>query len=88
VEKSNTGETIFLARAHPVAIRADRVDLAVVGQIAERLRQPPLRRRVGGEAVVEHGRAGGEIGAGKVGIKRAQTVRQDHRLVADHRSRQ
>ena len=32
----------------------DRVDLAVVREIAERMREPPLRQRVGGEALVEH----------------------------------
>ena len=45
------------ARQHPAAVGADGVDLAVVRQHAERLRQAPLRRGVGGEALVEHHRA-------------------------------
>ena len=42
-----------LARAHPVAVAAQRVDLAVVGDHPERLRQLPGRERVGREARVD-----------------------------------
>ena len=38
----------------PVAVALDGVDFAVVGQVAERLGQPPLRPGIGGEALVEH----------------------------------
>ena len=55
-----------LARAHPVDVAADGVDLAVVGDHPQRLRQLPARRRVGREARVDdregagqrHGRGG------------------------------
>ncbi len=39
----------------PVAVALDGVDLAVVGQQAERLGQRPARERVGGEAGVHDG---------------------------------
>ena len=39
----------------PVAVALDGVDLAVVREQAIRVRQSPLRQRVGGEALVEHG---------------------------------
>ena len=38
----------------PVAVGLDGVDLAVMRQQAERMRQTPLRQRVGREALVEH----------------------------------
>jgi excinuclease UvrABC ATPase subunit len=40
-------------RHRPVTVALDRIDLAVVSQKAERLRQPPLRQRVGREALVK-----------------------------------
>ena len=42
-----------LARAHPVAVAHERVDLAVVGDEPVRVRERPARERVGGEARVD-----------------------------------
>ncbi len=39
-----------LARLHPVVVAAQRIDLAVVGEIAVRVRPVPARERVGAEA--------------------------------------
>ena len=71
------------ARLRPAAIAFDGVDLAVVGEQAEGVRQRPARQGVGGEALVEHHRARGQVVALQVGKERGQLVRQDHALVAD-----
>ncbi len=76
------------ARLRPAAVALDGVDLAVVRQQAERMRQRPARQRVGGEALVEDHRAAGQLGALQVGVERRQLVRQHHALVADGVRRQ
>ncbi len=45
---------LVAARLRPVAVALDGVDFAVVGEIPERLRQPPLRPGVGGKALMKH----------------------------------
>jgi hypothetical protein len=47
-----------LARPHPVDIAPQRVDLAVVGDVAIRMRERPGRERVGREALVDQGQCG------------------------------
>lgn len=47
------GDEVLLARVGPAAVGLDGVDLAVVGEEAERLGQRPARRGVGREALVE-----------------------------------
>ncbi len=76
------------ARLRPGAVAGDGVDLAVVRQQAERLRQRPARRGVGGEALVEHHHARRQVGALQVRIQLRKPVRQHHALVADARHRQ
>lgn len=71
------------ARLRPAAVAFNGVDLAVVGEQAERMRQRPARQRVGGKALVEDDRAGGQVAALQVRVERAQLVRQHHALVAD-----
>ena len=71
-------------RLHPAPVGADGVDLAVVSKETEGLRQPPLRRRVGGEALVEHHRVGDKRLVVKIGVDVAQATRCGHGLVADH----
>ncbi len=71
------------ARLRPAAVAFDGVDLTVVRQHPERMRQRPARQRVGGKALVEHDRAGGQIVALQVHVEAAQLVRQHHALVAD-----
>ncbi|MNM41960.1 hypothetical protein D3C81_527880 [compost metagenome] len=67
----------------PAAVAFDGVDLAVVGEHPERVRQRPARQRVGGEALVEHDGAGGQFAALQVREEAAELVRQHHALVAD-----
>ena len=69
--------------AHPGAVAGDGVDLAVVREQPERLRQRPARRGIGGEALVEHHRAAGQVRAPQVGVELGEAVGQDHALVAD-----
>jgi hypothetical protein len=42
-----------LTRAHPVDVPAQRVDLAVVGEVAERVRERPGGEGVGAEALMD-----------------------------------
>ena len=55
-----------LAGAHPVDVAAQRVDLAVVGDDAIRVRQRPRREGVGAEALVDERQARLEIGVAQV----------------------
>ncbi len=71
------------ARLRPATIALDGVDLAVVGEHAERVGERPARQRVGREALVEHDRAGGQLAALQVREEAAELVRQHHALVAD-----
>ena len=45
-------------RLRPAPVAFDGVDLAVVGEQAERMRQRPARQRIGGKTLVKHNRAG------------------------------
>ena len=72
-----------LARGHPVAVAAQRVDLAVVREVAVRVREAPRRERVGGEAAVhQRDRAGGAL-VGEVGEERLDLLLGEHPLVDD-----
>src|SRR3546814_3521814 len=46
-----------LVALHPILVAADRVDFAIMGEAAERLRQPPLRESVGRIALVKDSNA-------------------------------
>ncbi len=70
------------ARLGPVAVAGDGVDLAVVGEKAERLRQRPLRHGVGGEALVEDADGGGQTLVAEVREELRQ-VRRHHQTFID-----
>ena len=72
-----------LAGAHPVAVALDGVDLAVVGDGAERLGQRPGRERVGGEARVDDRELGLEALVREVRVERLQLGGGQHALVDD-----
>ena len=76
------------ARLHPGAVAEQRVDLAVVGQQAERLGQLPGWERVGRVALVEHGQAALVVGVAQVGIEGRQLVRGEQALVDERSARQ
>jgi hypothetical protein len=64
-----------LVALHPVLVAADRVDLAVMGKHAERLRQPPLREGVGRIALVEDRDPADEALVLQIGIEDRQFPR-------------
>ena len=76
------------ARLRPTAVAAYRVDLAVVGEEAKRLRQAPLRPRVGREALVENTDRGRKRLVVQVPVEHRQVVRHDQALVGKGARRQ
>ena len=69
------GRKLVAACLGPLAVAGDGVDLAVVGQIAERLGQRPARAGVGGEALVEDADGRLHTDVGEIQIE----ARQVHR---------
>ena len=72
-----------LARTHRVAIAPERIDLAVVGEQAERLGQRPARQRVGRIALVKDRHRGFEQRRAQIRVKRRQLRTDEERLVND-----
>jgi hypothetical protein len=77
-----------LAGAHPVAVALDGVDLAVVRDEPERVRQRPAGERVGGEPGVHDRHRGGQPLVGQVGEERVELLGREHALVDDRARRQ
>ena len=76
------------ARAHPVDVAAQRVDLAVVRDVAVRVRQRPGRERVGAEALVHERERRLDVGIGQIGKRRLDLVGRQHPLVDERARRQ
>ena len=72
-----------LTGLHPAAVAADGVDLAVVAEHPERLRQAPLREGVRREAGMDDRHRAGEPLARQVRIVFAQLTARQHALVHD-----
>ena len=72
-----------LAGPHPVAVAHHGVDLAVVGDEPERVRQRPAREGVGGEPRVHDGHRGGDALVDQVGVEVVELVGGEHALVGD-----
>ncbi len=72
-----------LVAEHPVLVAADRVDLAVMRQAPERLREPPLRKGVGGITLVKDRDAALEALVGQVRVEDRQALGQEQPLVDD-----
>ncbi len=70
-----------LAGPHPVAVAHHGVDLAVVGDVAERVGQRPAREGVGREAGVHDGQRRGDPLVGQVGEEPVELVGGEHALV-------
>ena len=77
-----------LAGPHPVPVPPQRVDLAVVGQVAVGVGQRPRREGVGREPGVDEGQPAVEALVGQVGEERAELVRGEHALVDEGARRQ
>ena len=82
------GLELGLAGAHPVAVAVDGVDLAVVREHAQRLRERPGREGVGRVAGVHDGELRREALVLEVGVERLELERRDHALVAERAGRQ
>ena len=76
---------VGLPRRHPVDVAAQRVDLAVVRDVAVGMRQRPGREGVGGEALMHQRDRALEFRIVQVRIIRAELVGEEHALV-DHRA--
>ena len=72
-----------VAGSHPVAVAPQGVDLAVVGQVAVGVGQPPRREGVRAEARVDDGQGALEVGVVQVLVVMAELVGRQHPLV-DH----
>src|SRR4029077_3267064 len=59
------------------------IDFAVVGDIAERLREMPGRLRVGGIALVKNGKGGGERRVAQVFVELRELPGREQALVDD-----
>ena len=70
-----------LARVHPVGVAAHRVDLAVVGEQVERVREIPGAERVGREARVDERERALEAGIAQVGVVGAELRSTQQALV-------
>jgi hypothetical protein len=69
------------ARPHPVAVALERVDLAVVREVAVRVRERPRRERVRGEPAVHERERGLEALVTQVGEELGELRRGEHSLV-------
>ncbi|OQA27362.1 MAG: hypothetical protein BWY59_01103 [Verrucomicrobia bacterium ADurb.Bin345] len=74
----------MLPRVHPVRVAADSVDLAVVAEEPERLREVPRGKRVGAVPLVHEGEAAHHPGVREIREERFDLVGQQEALV-DHR---
>ena len=72
-----------LVAPHPVAVARERVDLAVVRQHPERLRQPPGREGVGRIALMEDREPRDEARIEKIRIELRKMLGEEHALVDD-----
>ena len=72
-----------LARAHPVHVALERVDLAVVADVAVGVRERPRRERVRAEARVDHRQRADDAGIGQVRVILSDLIRQQQALVDD-----
>ena len=82
------GRELGLAGAHPVDVAAQRVDLAVVGDVAVRVRELPARERVGREARVDEAQRGLGALVLQVGVVAEQLRGREHALVDDRAARE
>jgi hypothetical protein len=75
-------------RTNPVEVAAQCVDLAVVADEAERMREVPRRKRVRRKALVHHRERGHHRRVVQVDVVLAHLVREQHSLVDDRARRE
>ena len=85
----NSGDRSRPSRAlHPVDVAAQRVDLAVVGDVAVGMRERPGREGVGAEALVHERQRRLHVRVGQIGERRLDLLRRQHALVDQGARRQ
>jgi hypothetical protein len=77
------GLQLATPRLHPVGVSAQRVDLAIVRDVAKRLRQIPGRKGIGGEPRMHHRDRRHHVGRLQVEKELRQLPRQQQALVND-----
>ena len=77
-----------LARVHPVDVAAQRVDLAVVRDVAVRMRERPRRERVGAEPLVHERQRRFHVRIRQIGEHRLDLIGDQHALVDQRVRRQ
>ena len=77
-----------LARAHPVDVAPQRVDLPVVGDVAVGVRQRPRREGVGAEALVDQRQRRLDVGIEQIGERARDLIGNQHPLVDQRLRRQ
>ena len=68
---------------HPVHVAAHGVDFAVVGDVAERMRQLPGGKRVGREALVHQAERAGHVGVGQLVVEVRDLRREQQAFIDD-----
>ena len=76
------------ARAHPVDVARERVDLAVVRDVAVRVRERPRRERVRAEPLVHERQRRLHVGVRQIREHRLDLARREHALVDQRVRRQ
>ncbi|KYD27009.1 hypothetical protein B4109_1240 [Geobacillus stearothermophilus] len=82
------GHKLFLARRHPVDVAAQRVDLAVMDQVAVRMGPLPARKRVRAEARVHESKRRTEPFILQIQIKRIDLFRRQKPFIHDRSARE
>ncbi len=77
-----------LARVHPLRVAAHGVDLAVVRQVVERVREIPRSERVGREARVHERHRGLDLRLAQVGVVGRELARGEQALVRQRAARE
>ena len=77
-----------LVALHPILVATDRVDFAIMGKAAERLRQPPLGESVGRITLVENRDAAFKTVVLKIGVKDRKALCEEQALVDNRPARQ
>ncbi len=77
-----------LARVHPLHVAAHRVDLAVVREVVERMREIPRAERVGREARVHERHRRLDLGLAQIGVVARQLVGAEQALVGQRAARE
>src|ERR1019366_10192178 len=77
-----------LPRMHPIHVAFDGVDLAVMRDVAERMRQLPRGKRNGGKSLMDEAERAGDIGIRQFAVEIRDLRSEQQALVYDGPSRE